>query len=186
MPEPLRTFYSSTSANDFFERFQTVLDVHHQRMLQEQEAMLRQSAQAQEAALRQSAQAQEVTFQQVNASIVAMSASIQMLVEALCPQRPLSNRGTTPPPQPSCLPSQQEDLLEEQPPVLPYRSERPPQQPNGGVARELPIREMTAFTSATGEPINNADNVGRVPSLKLSKFCGKDGENVLAWLHQAD
>jgi len=45
---------------------------------------------------------------------------------------------------------------------------------------------MTAFTSATGEPVNNTDNVGRVPSLKLSKFRGKDGENVLAWLHQVD
>jgi len=71
-------------------------------------------------------------------------------------------------------------------PVHPYHSPHPPPRPPPQTAtRPLPVREMTAFTTTTGEPQTNYGG-GRPPGVKIPTFYGEDSENVLARLHVVD
>jgi len=152
-PPPPRTFFSSTSANDFFERFRTMLDEQHAQTLQ---ATL---------------QAQEAFVQQINAPIVAFTANIERFLNAIQPPPPPRRSPASTPERETLLsPSQRptpsfteeaEDI-----PVHPYRSHPPPRPTPQTAPRPLPVREMTAFTTTTGEqPVNHSG--GR---LQVSKF----------------
>ena len=158
-PNPAqRTFFSSTSAGEFFDQLRAVLDGHHTETLRAQEAL----------------------FTQFSAPITALTTSIERLIGTMpVPQRPSEspppNHGRRePPPVP-------ERPRSEGPPVSPYRSPyRSPQPPSGP-----PVRGTTAFTSATAETAASALG-GSTSGIKLPSFHGKDGENVIAWLHQAE
>jgi len=72
-----RTFFSTTSANEFFDRLQAVLDAQHAQTLGAQEAQHAQTLQA-----------QEMLAAQINASIIALTATIERLINARPPTNP--------------------------------------------------------------------------------------------------
>ena len=179
-PTQQRTFFSSTSANEFFDRLQVVLTEQH-------------------------AQTQALVASS-NATIVALTAAVQRLVDATIPQRTPSanpsentfsenpqrfeNPTANGPPQngppqngpPPNAPSNSPYF--EQPPVFPYRSAyrsttpaAPPPVP------PRPHRETTGFTAVdtTASALSASTS-----SIKFPVFHGKDGENVIAWLDQAE
>src|SRR5436190_9891549 len=171
-PLPQRTFFSSTSANNFLERLRAVLDEQHAQTLQ---ATL---------------QAQEAFTHQINAPIVVLTANIERLLNAMHP--PASRRSPALTPDRETLltaPQRPTPLLTEASediPVHPYHSPHPPPRPPPQTAtRPLPVWEMTAFTTTTGEPQTNYGG-GRPPGVKIPKFYGEDSENVLARLHVVD
>src|ERR1700694_856502 len=143
---PQRTFFSSTSANEFFEQLQAVLEEQHARTMTAQDAFVTQ----------------------INAPIVALTAMVERLLGNIqLPQRsPTSSNGGDPPR-----------------PVFPYRTHIHPPPPVLPVP--VPARETTAFTFATAETAASALG-GQVAGVKLPSFHGKDGENVVAWIHQAE
>src|SRR5436190_14634954 len=112
-PPPPQAFFSSTSANDFFERFRTILDEQHAQTLQ---ATL---------------QAQDAFVQQINAPIVVFTANIERFLNAIQPPPPPRRSPASTPERETLLsPSQRptpsfteeaEDI-----PVHPYRSHPPP------------------------------------------------------------
>src|ERR1700737_2085722 len=142
-PNPTqRTFFSSTSANEFFEQLQAVLEEQHARTMNAQDAFVTQ----------------------INAPIVALTATIERLLGNAPSQRsPTSSTGDPPRP------------------VSPYRSQNRPPPP----VPPVPAREATAFTFATADTTASALG-GNVSGVKLPSFHGKDGENVVAWIHQAE
>src|SRR6202047_4923411 len=91
---PQRTFFSSTSANEFFEQLQAVLEEQHARTMNAQDAFVTQ----------------------INAPIVALTATIERLLGNAPPQRsPTSSTGDPPRP------------ISGDSPISPYRSQnRPP------------------------------------------------------------
>ena len=130
-------------------------------------------------------QAQEAFVQQINAPIVVFTANIERFLNAIQPPPPPRRSPASTPERETLLsPSQRptpsfteeaEDI-----PVHPYRSHPPPRLTPQTAPRPLPVREMTAFTTTTGEqPANHS-------GVKIPKFYGKDSENVLAWLHIVD
>ena len=111
----------------------------------------------------------------------SLTATIERLIIAMsAPQRPPvvspppNGAQRTPPPIPQRPPS-------DTPPVSPYRS--PHHVPH--TSPPPPVRETTAFTHATAETVASALG-GSVSGIKPPTFHGKDGENVIAWLHQAE
>ena len=156
-PNPQRTFFSTASAGEFFDQLQAVLDRHHVETLR----------------------AQEILATRFSAPITALTASIERLIGAMSvPQRPLES----PPPngalrEPPPVPERPRSDVT---PVSPYRSPvtHPPPVP-------LCTREATTFTFATAETAASALG-GSASGIKLPAFQGKDGENVIAWLHQAE
>ena len=129
-----RTFFSTTSANEFFDQLQAVLDVQHAQTLQ----------------------AQEILAAQINAPIVALTAAIERHINARPPtnlQNPtLENSpiGSQPPEhqERTTTPAQQQPP--ERTPVSPYRSQyHPPMSPPlGRTPTPILKREPTAFTLA--------------------------------------
>ena len=77
--------------------------------------------------------------------------------------------------------------------ILPFRRSAsifpnvsPRRRPNADLPQtSLPIRELSAAFS-TLPPARDSSSIGRIPHLKLPKFKGRDGENVLFWLHQLE
>jgi hypothetical protein len=151
---PQRTFFSSTSAGEFFEQLQAVLEAQHVRTLNAQDAFVTQ----------------------INAPIVALTATIERLLGTMPPPQrsPTSSPGLGDPPPENRRPSYER-------PVSPYRAQNRPPPP----AHPNPARETTAFTFATAETAASALG-GQVSGVKLPSFHGKDGENVVAWIHQAE
>ena len=156
-----RTFYSSTAAGEFFEQLQVVLEAQHTRTLQAQEAFVNQ----------------------INAPIVALTASIERLLSTLSPTR--RSPPPLPPDQgPQTNPATVPERPSEEPPVTPYRSSIPASRPSPFLVPPS-VREQTGFTSAAAETAASALS-GNTSGVKLSSFHGEDGENVVAWLQQAE
>jgi len=155
-PTQQRTFFSSTSANDFLDRLQVILAEQHAQT-QDLIAQLGASQQA---------------------SMAALNTTLERLVRVILP--PGSPQGSTmhnpngaqrvPPPIPE-RPSTDG-------PASPHRSQYrtpPPPLP--------PARETTAFTVAETAA---STFVGNSSGIKLQTFYGNDGEDVIAWLDQAE
>src|SRR5271170_6251918 len=212
-PRPTsRVFYSGTSAEDFyrgFERqFNTLMEAHSNAQKDSTEArdsILRDVKDSLinfgnkldklidvlapenrsrrttplESPKREPGQATTVPTQQERPLRLPAIVQAQQERSSMPPTTPVQQE------RPSESPVQRED-----PPVLPYRSaSRPPATGHmpGPSASPTPVREMTAFTTATGELIQSGGELGqRLPTLKLSKFRGKDGENIKAWLRELD
>ena len=164
-----RTFFTSTSSGEFFDELRLLLEAQHAETLKAQEAHHVETLSAQEA-----------LFTRFS---TALTASIDRLIGVMAaPQRsptssPVPSIQREPPPIPPG-----------KPPVSRYRSpyrapyRAPPPPPTPPLA---PVRETTAFTFATAETAASALG-GSTSGIKLPAFCGKDGENVVAWLHQAE
>ena len=131
----------------------------------------------------QTLRAQEDLIARVTAPITALTAPITALtatIEWLLDVMPAPQRSPTLSPVPS-IQREPPPIPPGKPPVTPYRSPRhlptPPPAP--------PACETIAFTFTAAETAASA--LGRSSSgIKLPPFHGKDGENVIAWLHQAE
>ena len=183
-----RVFYSGTSATEFFEgferQFNSLMEGHTKAIIEAQ---------------KDSIDARDTLLQSVNDSLLKFGDELERLINVLDPDS-RSRRSTPqspvrappsppvqqePPPAPSAPPPAHQEQL----PVLPYRSStRPP--PTGHMpgpsATPPAIREMTAFTTATGDLIQPGNESQRLPNMKLSRFRGRDGENIQAWLRELD
>src|SRR5271156_2248033 len=106
--------------------------------------------------------AHENLITRVTAPMTALTASIERLINAMPGSQP------QPPPVPARPPP---DVLPVSPYRSPYRSPPPV------------VRETIAFTLA--ETATSALG-GSTSGIKLPPFHGKDGENVIAWIHQAE
>lgn len=73
-------------------------------------------------------------------------------------------------------------------PVEPYRTPRPRQTVHlPGPSASPPLaREMTAFITAIGEMIQPGYDNQRLSNMKLSKFRGKDNNDISAWFRELD
>jgi len=175
-PNPTqRTFFSTTSASEFFDRLQVILDQQHAQSLLAQEALV---ARFSEPVLALTAAIQRLV------DTTALPASSQNTPEPNGGQRSPTGARRVPPPIPPRPPSIA--------PVSPYRSaysayrsQTPPVPPVPLVPPAPPpppLRETTAFTLAeTASALG-----GGTSGIKLPVFEGRDGENVIAWLHQAE
>jgi Integrase core domain/Zinc knuckle len=173
-----RVFFSTTGAGEFFENLRSVLDEQH----------------------RQTLEAQEAFANNINGPIQALTASIRELLQSI---RGTRSPSSTPPPAtdppatgpPATGPPATDDLpqfprtrfpwastsLPATSTQLPVRGTGPPATP-----QNLPIREMTAFTTSGTSETTSVDPRFRISGVKPCKFYGKDGENVLSWLHKVE
>ena len=158
-PGTQRAFLSTTRANEFFEALTDELNQREQRGLRLQENLIRQ----------------------INEPLTSLTASVRELITML---RPTSNPGSpTPSERPRETSQQSRPTLTASrdvpsSPLHPFRASTTP-----------PVREMTAFSSVTsaGDSQTTQTTQGtRLPGVKPPRFHGKDGENVLSWLHKIE
>ena len=192
-----RTFYSAASAENFIQHFEEVLEEQHKATLVAQDSLIRQ------------------VNEPIVALTSKLDRLIELL-DPMPPRRSQSsspNRGNLdpqipsnqPPPQfyqdarlnlppyppipqqqPPPVPPRQPSLTPpEIPPVSPYRSSRTPFPRERTAPPPPPVREMTGFTTASGAFIPNGES-SRLPGIKVPKFRGEEGENVMAWLYELD
>jgi len=154
-----RTFFSSDSSVEFFDHLRTVLDEHHAQTLMAQEAL----------------------FTRFNTPILTLVSTVKRVISAI--------PGLQPPPTGNVLSTG--NSAHRQPPPVPTRppSERPPSSPQGSRQHSppppVPPRKTTTFTLTTAEM--TVSGLGESSSgIKLPSFHGKDRENMIAWLHQAE
>jgi len=177
-----RVFYSAASANEFFDRLQVTLAEQH-------------------------AQTQALVAQS-NATIAALTTAVQAFLAAVplptSPTQQSAEPGTqsvreSPTPALAPTPAHIPALAPSELPVSPYhsayRSPVPaPVPPASTFARPAPpippapplpplTRETISFTHAETATSTLSGNTS---GIKLPAFHGKDGENVVAWLHQAE
>jgi len=165
-----RTFFSGVAAAGFFEQLQVVLDRQHTQTLA----------------------AQEVFVTRMTEPVTSLIGLVERLLGALpasqgpAPQAPASNPvSPTPSVQqqgPPPIPERPSNERPSEEPVNPYRSpyRAPPPLPV-----PPPDREQTTFTFATADTAGSIPG-GGISGIKLPKFSGKDGENVVSWLHQLE
>jgi hypothetical protein len=165
-----RTFFSSTSANEFFGQLQTVLAEQH---AQTQE-LIAQLAASQQAAQRE--------------SMAAINTALERLVGAVIPpgspQGSTTGDGTQRTP-PSPIPAEQPERAE-RPDHVPTEERPHPERPHPDRPNpDQPARETTAFTLAetTASTSTASSNTS---GIRFPTFHGKDGEDVIAWLDQAE
>ena len=144
---------------------------------------------------KQTLEAQEAFANNINGPIQALTASIRELLQ---PLRGPRSPSSTPPPAIDVDLQATDELLQ------PFRRTRSPTRtpipatrrpppaariipPATNTSQNLPIREMTAFTTTTGvSETSSTDPRFRISGVKPAKFYGKDGENVLSWLHKIE
>src|SRR5271155_704621 len=166
-----RTFFSGVAAGEFFENLQVVLNRQHAQTLA----------------------SQEVLFTKISEPVTALTGLVERLLAAVpipqgpAPQAPASNPASQTPSiqrqSPPPIPERPSSI----PPVNPYRSpyRDPPPARDPPLPAPPPVREPTAFTFATAETAASTYG-GGISGITLPKFTGKDGENVVAWLHQLE
>jgi len=182
-----RLFYSQNTAEDFFRQFNEVLDRRER--------------------------AQEASIRMLNETIVKLTTSVDRLAELVqgmsprsspaaeelksepsgsrspsATREPFPSLAPTPTASPEPLPRLSVPLPERVPEFssTPTRRRSPAQSnPNSPPSFTLPIRELSIQPSLS-TPQNGETSFGRIPHLKPPKFKGRDGENVLFWLHQME
>jgi len=192
-----RVFYSAASANEFFDRLQVTLAEQH--------------AQTRATLAEQHTQTQALVAQS-NATIAALTTAVQAFLAAVpLPTSPtqrspelsaqLARESPTPAPAYTPAPITAPSELPVSPYHSAYRSPAPafappastvvPPAPPAPPALPIPpappvpplTRETTTFTHT--ETATSTFN-GNTSGIKLPVFHGEDGENVVAWLHQAE
>src|SRR5271155_254310 len=164
-PPTQRTFFSGVAAGEFFENLQVVLDFA----------------------------SQEVLFTRMSETVTALTGLVERLLAAVSiPQGPaLQAPASNPASQTPSIQRQSPPPIPERPssipPANPYRSpyRSPPPTRDPPLPAPPPVREPTAFTFATAETAASTYG-GGISGITLPKFTGKDGENVVAWLHQLE
>jgi len=168
---PTRTFYSTTSGTEFLNEMREDYLAHEQANKERQE----------KADLRQ-----EAFLQQINSEVTKLTSAVQTLIQALKPPTPpiiplgappeiRSNPADyyTPPPRGQTPYGVTYD---------PRERTLPPQSPQD---RTPPVRGYTVPPDSTSNG-GDTSRAGRIPGIKPQKFYGRDGENILAWLHKMD
>jgi len=200
-PEPSgsgpRLFYTRNSAEDFFRQFNEILDRRDQaqeastRMLNETIVKLTASvdrlAELVQGMSPRSSPAEELKSESSNSR--SPSVTGETLGSSMAP----TPNASSPEPIPRLsvpLPDGRRELStspEERLPEFRPTTTRPtPTRRRSPVqSGSLPIRELSAPPSL-GTPQNGETALGRIPHLKPPKFKGRDGENVLFWLHQME
>ena len=195
-----RTFYSASSVEYFFEQFQTMMDDQHKATLVAQDSLIKQ---VNEPVVNLTSKLDRLLellsptpLRRSQSSSPSEGGQIPLNTTRPPPRLPLrpptsqDTRFNLPPyPQ---IPSVQPQPFDpaDIPPISPYRSSQTPFPRSRTVppldSRPPPVREMTAFTTATDDSIVPNGESGRIPGLKVPKFRGKEGENVMAWLYLLD
>lgn len=205
-PRASRTFYSGNSATDFFQgferQFDSLMEGHTKAIIEAQ----KDSTDARDALLQNVNDALLKFGDKLERLISVLDPDSRSRRSR--PESPTQPQQERPLVLPTTLSSQQDRpsvtpatpvhqerplaspaLQREETPVIPYRSvSRPPATGHmpGPSATPPHVREMTAFTTATGESIQPGGESQRLPNVKLSRFWGKDGENIQAWLRELD
>ena len=196
-----RLFYSQNTARDFFSQFNEILD-HRNRSQDEAIRTLNANVVALTAAIERLAAVQQGPSPPPNDAPANGDAStnpqqrsqLQQSEERRAPEERRASEERRSTPEESSRQSDdvrfQSEGLRPIPNVLPFRRSpsvfpnvrrRPNVDPR---LMSLPIRELSAVPSVL--PTSDNSSFGRIPHLKPPQFEGRDGENVLFWLHQLE